>query len=124
MLLHQTAQITQSGCGDPDIWEPNWLGTICPGEPNIGDHLTMGTEIVGDFLSKRINFMGIVCLGGQEFGVRKPRDQMDSGPNASQPTDHPLVDGGQPLGTISLDRTVDKNKDAPFKILSPHCTVQ
>ena len=29
--------------------------------------------------------MGIVCPGGQEVGDRKSRDQMGSGPNASQP---------------------------------------
>ena len=85
-----------TGCGDPEIRGPNWLGTICPGGPNswgpfvqgdqiFGDHLSMGTEFDGDHLSRGINLMGIVCLGGQEVGDRKPEDQMGSGPNASQP---------------------------------------
>ena len=46
----------------------------------------MGTEFDGDHLSRGINFMGIVCPGGQEVGDRKSRDQMGSGPNASQPS--------------------------------------
>ena len=46
----------------------------------------MGTEFDGDHLSRGINFMGIVCPGGQEVGHRKSGDQMGSGPNASQPS--------------------------------------
>jgi hypothetical protein len=45
----------------------------------------MGTKFDGDPLSKGINFMGIVCLGGQEVVDRKSGDQISSGPNASQP---------------------------------------
>ena len=45
----------------------------------------MGTEFDGDHLSRGINFMGIVCPGGQKEGDRKSGDQMGSGPNASQP---------------------------------------
>ena len=45
----------------------------------------MGTEFDGDRLSRGINFMGIVCPGGQEVGDQKSGDQMGSGPNASQP---------------------------------------
>ena len=85
-----------TGCGDPEIRGPNWLGTICPGGPNswgpfvqgdqiLGDHLSMGTEFDGDHLSRGINLMGIVCPGGQEVGARKSGDQMGSGPNAFQP---------------------------------------
>ena len=44
-----------------------------------------GTELVGDHLSRVIDFMGIVCPGGQKVGDRKSGDQMGSGPNASQP---------------------------------------
>ena len=51
----------------------------------FGDHLSMGTKFDGDSLSRGINFMGIVCPGGQEVGDRKSGDQMGSGPNASQP---------------------------------------
>ena len=45
----------------------------------------MGTELFGDHLSRGINFMGIVCPGGQEVGDWKSGDQMGSGPNASKP---------------------------------------
>ena len=45
----------------------------------------MGTKLVGDHLSRGINFMGIVCPGGQKVGDQKSGDQMGSGPNASQP---------------------------------------
>ena len=55
------------------------------GDQIFGDHLSMGTEFDGDRLSRGINFMGIVCPGGQEVGDRKSGDQMGSGPNASQP---------------------------------------
>ena len=48
----------------------------------------MGTEFDGDHLSRGINFMGIVCPGGQEIGDWKSVDQMGSGPNASKPTHH------------------------------------
>ena len=44
----------------------------------------MGTEFVGDHLSKGINSMGLVGVGGKEVGDRKFRDQMGSGPFASQ----------------------------------------
>ena len=46
----------------------------------------MGTEFDGDHLSWGINFMGIVCLGGQEVEDRKSGDQISSGPNALQPS--------------------------------------
>ena len=45
----------------------------------------MGTEFVGDHLSSRIDFMGIVCPRGQEVGDQKSGDQMGSGPNDLQP---------------------------------------
>ena len=45
----------------------------------------MRTEFVGDHLSRGIDFMGIVCPGGQEIGDRKSGDQMGSEPNVSQP---------------------------------------
>ena len=45
----------------------------------------MGTEFDGDCLSRGINFMGIVCPGGQEVGDRKSGDQMGLEPNALQP---------------------------------------
>ena len=45
----------------------------------------MGTEFHGDRLSRGIDFMGIVCPGGQEVGGRKSKDQMGLGQNPSQP---------------------------------------
>ena len=50
----------------------------------LGDHLSLGTELDGDHLSRRINFMGIVCPVGQEVGDQKSGDQMGLGQNASQ----------------------------------------
>ena len=41
----------------------------------------MGTEFDGDRSSMGINFMGIVCPGGQEVGYSKSGDQMGSGPS-------------------------------------------
>ena len=37
-----------TGCGDPKIWRPNWLGIICSGGPNVW----------------RPNLMGTICPGG------------------------------------------------------------
>ena len=51
----------------------------------------METKFEGDRLSKGINFMGIICTGGQEVGDRKSGDQMGSGPNASQPKHVKLI---------------------------------
>ena len=48
----------------------------------------METKFVGDHLSRRIDFIGIVCPGGQEVRDWKYGDQMGSGPNASQPMDY------------------------------------
>ena len=45
----------------------------------------MGTKFEGNCFFRGIDFMGIVCLGGQEVGDRKPGDQMGSGPNELQP---------------------------------------
>ena len=45
----------------------------------------MGTEFDGDRLSRGINFMGIVSLGGQEVGDQKSGDQLGLGPNEAQP---------------------------------------
>ena len=61
----------------------------------MGDHLSMGTEFEGDRLSRGIDFMGIVCLGGQEVGGRKSGDQIGSGPNASQPLFSKIKRGGR-----------------------------
>ena len=65
--------------GDQIGWGP-----FVRGDQNFGDHLSMGTEFDGDRLSSGINFMGIICPGGQEVGDRKSGDQMGSGPNVSQ----------------------------------------
>ena len=57
----------------------NILGTICPGGPNwlgpfvhgdriFWDHLSMGTELVGDCLSRETEFFGTICPWGQEVG--------------------------------------------------------
>ena len=40
----------------------------------------MGTEFDGEGLSRGINFLGIICPGGQEVGVLEVR-----GSNVSQP---------------------------------------
>ena len=55
------------------------------GDQIIRDHLSMATEFDRDRLSRGINFMGIVCPGGQKVGDQKSGDQIGSGPNASQP---------------------------------------
>ena len=55
------------------------------GDQIFGDHLSMGTEFDGDRLSRGINFMGIICPGGQEVEDWKSGDQMGLGPNVSQP---------------------------------------
>ena len=52
------------------------------------DHLSMG-KFVGGHLSRGVNFMRIICPGGQEVGDQKSRDQMGSGPNVSQPKSRP-----------------------------------
>ena len=44
-----------------------------------------GIEFDGDHLSMGMNFMGMVCPGGQEVGDQKSRDQIGLGPNALQP---------------------------------------
>ena len=43
-----------TGCGDPEIRGPNWLGTICLGLPNVwgpfvyGDRISWGSFVKGD----------------------------------------------------------------------------
>ena len=43
-----------TGCGDLEIWGPEWLGTICPGGPNFlgpfvhGDQIWWGLFVQGD----------------------------------------------------------------------------
>jgi len=61
------------------------MGTICPEGPNFLGPFVHGTKFVGDHLSRGVNFMGIVCPGGQEVGDRKFGDLMGSRPNGSQP---------------------------------------
>ena len=65
--------------GDQIGWGPFVLG-----DQIFWDHLSIRTEFIGDRLSRGVNFMGIVCPGGQEVEDRKSGDQMESGPNASQ----------------------------------------
>ena len=60
-------------------------GLFVQGGQIFGDHLSMGTKVDGYRLSRGINFMGIVCPGGQEVGDWKSGDQIGSRPNASQP---------------------------------------
>ena len=45
----------------------------------------MGSEFDGDHLSRGVNFMWIICPGGQEVGDRKSGDQTGLGPNVPQP---------------------------------------
>ena len=61
------------------------MGTICPEGPNFLGPFVHGTEFVGDHLSRGINFMGIVCPGGQEVGDQKSGDQIGLGTNVLQP---------------------------------------
>ena len=72
------------------------LETICPGGPNVWDHLSrgtkfngdrlsMGTKLVEDHLPKGSKFFGTICPWGQEVGNRMSGDQMGLGPNESQP---------------------------------------
>ena len=58
---------------------PNWLGTICPWDQILGDHLSMGTELFEDSLSRGTNQLG-THLGDQMSG-----NHMRLGPNVSQP---------------------------------------
>ena len=60
-----------------------WGPFVC-GDQMFEDHLSMG-KFVGGHLSRGVNFMRIICPGGQEVGDQKSRDQMGSGPNESQP---------------------------------------
>ena len=69
---------------DPEIRGPNWLGTICLGGPNFWGPFVQGDRIGWGPFDHRIDFMGIVCPGGQEVGDRKSGDQMGSEPNVSQ----------------------------------------
>ena len=65
-----------------DKWSLEY--SVSPGGQAVGIQ-KYGTEFVRDHLCRGINFMGIVCPGRQEVGDRKSRDQIGSGPNASQP---------------------------------------
>ena len=56
-----------------------------------GDRLSRGTKLVGDHLSMGTKFLGTICPWGQEVGDRKSGDQMDSGPNESQPSNTVLL---------------------------------
>ena len=51
----------------------------------VGDRLSRGTKLFWDQLSRGTEFLGTICPWGQEVGDRKSGDQMDSGPNESQP---------------------------------------
>ena len=62
------------------LWGSRHTGTEL-----VGDHLSMGDQISGNHLSRGINFMGIVCPGGQEVWDRKSGDQMGLRPNGFQP---------------------------------------
>ena len=35
----------ETGCGDPELQGPNWLGTICPGGPSFGGPFVHGDRI-------------------------------------------------------------------------------
>jgi hypothetical protein len=72
----------------------------------------MGTEFVGYHLFKGINFMGIVCPGGQEVGDRKSGDQMGLVPNASQPN---IIDG-QDFGRKHLSALVGEKETVESRI--------
>ena len=74
-----------AGCGNLEIWGPNWLGPFVQGDQHFREHLSRGTGFDGDHLSWGINFMGIFCPGGQKEGDQKSGDHMVLLPNLSQP---------------------------------------
>ena len=80
--------------------KPNFGGPFIHGNQNVGDHLSMATEFDGDCLSRGINFMGIVCPGGQEVGDWKSGDQMGLGPNGLLLTKEQLVE--YPLDSFQI----------------------
>ena len=75
-----------------DKWSLEY--SVCPGRQALeigeyggqifGNHLSTGTKFDGDCLSRWINFLRIVCPGGQEVGYRKSGDHMGSEPNSLQ----------------------------------------
>ena len=40
-------RVYRVGSGDPKIWGPNWVGTICPGGPNFWGPFVQGTKFLG-----------------------------------------------------------------------------
>ena len=54
--------------GIPKYEERIDWGPFVQGDQILGDHLSMETEFVGDHFFRGINFMGMVCPGGQEVG--------------------------------------------------------
>ena len=72
---------TGTGFGDPGIWGPHWLGTICPLGPNFwgplvhGDRLwwglfVEGDQFYGDHLSRGTESRGLEVRGSNGFGTK------------------------------------------------------
>ena len=82
-----------TGCGDPEIWGPNWLETICPREPNFGGPFVHGHQI----------WWGLFVQGDRIYGDRLSRGKGSGGPevpgsngyylrpNASQPVSRDCI---------------------------------
>ena len=67
--------------------------------------MSMRTAFDGDHLSRGINFMRVVSPGGQKVGDQKSGDQMNTRPNASQPT-------ATVLGQLVLKKSFDVSRTA------------
>ena len=70
-----------TGCGDPELRGPNWLGTICPGGPHFWGPFVQGDQIgwapffqgdrfYGDFLSRGTGSGEPEVWGSNGFGTK------------------------------------------------------
>ena len=53
-----------------EIWEPKWLGTICPRETNFWGPFVHETEFVRDNLSRGTGILGPEVWGSNGFGTK------------------------------------------------------
>ena len=86
-----------TGCGDPEIRGPNWLGTTCPVGPNswgpfvqgdqiLGDHLSRGTKFVGDCLTRGTIWVGgHLSMGTKFLGTIRPWGQKVGDQKSGEP---------------------------------------
>ena len=59
-----------TGCGDPQIWRPNWLGTICTGGPTFWEPFLHGDRIWWGLLVRGSNGFGTKCIAAARSGLR------------------------------------------------------